>query len=253
VTIARTDTQGDEYIRYGVKRMDALPLVDFVPVPNTVAHFAGGQSTYTFTVSVLDRHMRGPSVSADVYLFGSWPYPMGAQHEATIHILRDDALDPRSATNPLALSPAPINGDPVSGARFFVDPNNLAATAARSLQASNPGWAQALSVIAGQPETRRFGGWDGDHPGADVQYYLGQAQIAAPGAIPLIATYRLVGGHCGNHADGPTDQAAHKRWIDDFAYWIGNFRAVLFLEMDSLITTGCLSPQGLQTRFQELR
>ncbi len=252
VTISRTDTRGDQYIRYGVKRMDALPQVDFVPVPNTVAHLVDGQATYSFTVSLLDRHMLGPSVAADVYLFGSWPAPLGVHHEATIHILRDDPLDTRSATNPLGVSPAPVNGDPLSGVRFFVDSNNLAATAARTLQHSNPGWARALSVIAAQPETRRFGGWDGNQPGADVQYYLSQAQLADPGAVPLIATYRLVGGQCGNHADSSADQAAYRSWINNFAWGIGNFRAVLFLEMDSLITTGCLSPQGLQTRFAEL-
>jgi len=253
VTISRSDPRGDEYVRYGVRRMDALPGVDFVAVPNTVAHFADGQSTFSFTVQLLDRHIHGSPVSASVYLFGSWPYAMGAQQESPIHILRDDPLHPRSATNPLALSPAPTNGDPLSGARFFVDQGNLAAVASRSLQRTNPGWAQALSVIAAQPETRRFGSWDGNHAGGDVQYYLSQSQLADPGAIPLIAAYRLVGGQCGKHADSPAQQASYRRWIDNFAWGIGNFRAVLFLEMDSLITAGCLSPQGLQIRFGELR
>jgi hypothetical protein len=95
VTISRSDPRGDEYVRYGVRRLDALPGVDFVAVPNTVAHFADGQSTFSFTVQLLDRHIQGSPVSASVYLFGSWPYAMGAQQEsprstssATIHSIR---------------------------------------------------------------------------------------------------------------------------------------------------------------------
>jgi endoglucanase len=69
----------------------------------------------------------------------------------------------------------------------------------------------------------------------------------------MIATYRLVDGHCGNWADPPADQASYHRFISGFADGIGNHRAVLFLEIDALITAGCLSPYGVAVRMGELR
>jgi endoglucanase len=40
--------------------------------------------------------------------------------------------------------------------------------------------------------------------------------------------------------------------LERFAQGIGDYRAVLYLEMDSLITVGCLSPQGVAVRMHEL-
>jgi endoglucanase len=68
----------------------------------------------------------------------------------------------------------------------------------------------------------------------------------------MIATYRLVDGHCGHWADTPADQLAYDNFIEGFAQGIGSYRAVLFLEMDSLITSPCLSAHGLAVRMQEL-
>jgi endoglucanase len=69
----------------------------------------------------------------------------------------------------------------------------------------------------------------------------------------MIATYRLVDGHCGNWADPPADQTSYHNFISDFARGIGHYRAVLFLEMDSLITVDCLTPYGVAVRMHELR
>jgi endoglucanase len=74
-----------------------------------------------------------------------------------------------------------------------------------------------------------------------------------PGTVPMLATYRLVNGHCGGHSDPPSEQAAYHRWITRFAQGIGAYRAIVLLEMDSLITVGCLSNHGVQVRVQELR
>jgi endoglucanase len=87
-----------------------------------------------------------------------------------------------------------------------------------------------------------------------VNDYLRTAYVSDPGAVPLLATYRLVARQCqqGGIADSPSAVAAYEQFIDGLASGIGNFRAVLFLEIDSLITSPCLKPQGLSVRLSEL-
>jgi endoglucanase len=69
----------------------------------------------------------------------------------------------------------------------------------------------------------------------------------------LLATYRIVDGHCGRWTPTPTDEASYRRFITRFAQGIGGARAVLFLEMDSLITIGCLTRNGVEARMRELQ
>ena len=72
--------------------------------------------------------------------------------------------------------------------------------------------------------------------------------------MPVLATYgsstasvrprvRLAGGR----------RRAYHSFIDGFAQGIGAYRAVLFLEMDSLITVGCLTQHGRRSAMQELQ
>ena len=73
--------------------------------------------------------------------------------------------------------------------------------------------------------------------------------------MPLLATYRIVDGHCCGHCvrlAGAT-QAAYHNFIEGFAQGIGSYRAVLFLEMDSIITMPCLSHHGQAVREHELQ
>ena len=69
----------------------------------------------------------------------------------------------------------------------------------------------------------------------------------------MLATYRLVDGHCGHWADPPSTVAAYHNFINGFAAGIGSYRGVLFLEMDSIITMPCLSKHGQAVREAELR
>jgi endoglucanase len=146
--------------------------------------------------------------------------------------------------NPLGLPVAPTAGNPLSGARFFVDHENEASVAARSYP--------QLRVIADQPGTARFGAFSGPDVGRVVHDYLVRASREEPGTVPLLATYRIVDGHCGNWTPTPGDQSSYHAFITRFAQGIGRYRAVLFLEIDSLITAPCLSPQGVAIRMNEL-
>jgi endoglucanase len=175
---------------------------------------------------------------------------------ATVAISREASPPTRDPNNPLELNPAPTNGNPLHGARFYVDRwGSPAGKAEIAAQNSNPGWSTAISVISGEPWTDRFGAWNGPDPRQAVLDYLQTAYLTDPGAVPLMATYRLVGKQCnrGGVADSPSDVAAYKHFIDGLAYGIGNFRAVLFLEMDSLITSPCLNSHALKVRLSELR
>jgi endoglucanase len=150
-----------------------------------------------------------------------------------------------AADNPLGLPVAPTNGDPLSGARFFVDHENEASVAARRYP--------QLRLIADQPGTVRFGAFSGPDVGRAVHDYLVRASREEPGTVPLLATYRIVDGHCGNWTPTPGDQDSYHAFISRFARGVGRHRAVLFLEMDSLITAPCLSRKGVSVRMHELQ
>ncbi len=244
-----------EAVRYGTHRLDGVNGVDFNTVGGVLA-FGPGQTTAAFSIPIIPHNFVGPPVHVAVFLYGSWPDSLGSPNNATLTILHDAPLDARDPLNPLMLNPAPVDGNPLDGARFYVDRwGSPAGKAELALQNTNPRWAGALSVIAQQPWTFRFGAWDGPDPSEHVFGLLQKYFLADPGAVPMLATYRLVDGQCarGGVADTPAQVAAYERWISGLAYGIGNFRAVLFLEMDSIITAPCLHPHALAVRLAELR
>jgi endoglucanase len=145
----------------------------------------------------------------------------------------------------------------LAGARPFLDSHyGLAAVQARRWSHSHPRAAAMLEVIAREPEVHRFGNWTGPNPGLGVSQYLERAAIEEPGTIPEFATYYVVTGRanasCGHYSDPPWRQGAYHKWIQSLAQGVGSYRAIMFLEMDSLITVGCLSRHGLQVRLHEL-
>jgi endoglucanase len=180
---------------------------------------------------------------------------------AVLTIINDDSPNiVKLIGNPLGLLNPPASGtssgprsNPLAGARFYVDHVWGPATiAAKQIADSSPGVAGLLNVITSQPQTQRFGKWDGADPSLDVSRFLERAQSEQPGSVPMISTYRIVDGHCGHYSPSTDSVSSYENWIDGFARGIGDYRAVVFLEMDSLITSGCLSHQGLATRMAEL-
>ena len=257
ISIRRTDPIGDEWVRYGVRNKSAEDGVDFDAVPNSLAHFAPGQRTYSFRLHVYDRGMNAPPVQVMSYLFGSWPQRLGSPNSSPVTIARDDPLEVRDPANPLALPLAPADRNPVAGADFYVaGADSPAGHAEQQYANSNPAWARALSVIANAPGTRRFWFWNTPaNPSGVVAHYLENAELAQPGTVVQLSTYSLPHGHCTGHWSDPQSLVArYRNWIDGLARGIGNFHVVLFFEIDSLITRGCLSAQGLHMRLvDELR
>jgi endoglucanase len=161
--------------------------------------------------------------------------------------------------NPLALSVTPPATDPLTGAHAFADrKDGLAAVAARQLRRTHPRQARKLGVIAREPDTERWGNWTPvSQVGPEVSAYLGRAAAESPHSVPELSTYWIVDAplthpDCGHYSDTPARESAYDQWVTNFANGIGDHRAIVFLEVDSLITVNCLSHHGVQVRMQEL-
>ncbi len=253
ITIRRSDTGQDAQIRYialsighpcGDAQCTALPEFDYTSVKGML-DFPAGVASETFDVPIVDHGWSGLNKTIQVSLFGPSPIGMASPSTATLTIINDDPVVPRDPANPLALTAAPPAGDPLAGGAFYVDRSSPVSILAHRFH--------ALGLIAREPGTARFGRFSGNDVGVFVNHYLTTANALEPGTVPMLATYRVVAGHCGHWADPTGDQASYHDFIQRFAQGVGSYRAVLFLEMDSLITTGCLSPQGVAIRMAELR
>jgi endoglucanase len=253
ITIQRTgDLSGEEHVGYGVKRQDAQPGIDFDLVNNHYITFAPGQSTYTFNVRIIDQGMNATPVKALAYLYGSWPDSLGPNNNSIITILHDDPIEARDPANPLGVA-SPSAGDPLAGARFYVDPASGAAKAQAQYRHSNPAMAALLGDIAAEPGAHRFYMWNmGANVSGQVSHYLEGTQVQQPGTTVMLSTYTLVHDHCGYTAT-PAMAARYEDFIHQVAEGIGNYHVVFFLEFDSLITAPCLSHQQLAIREAELR
>jgi endoglucanase len=258
ITVERTDTSEAAQIRYitlgdgvpcGPAECTAVDAIDFSSAKGEL-DFPAGVVSETFTVPIVDHGVDSVPKTIQVSLFGPSPIGMGSPSKAVLTILDNDVIAPRDPANPLALATVPSTGDPLAGASFFVDPQSEAAHAAQQ----NP----ALDVIARQPGTARFGKFSfGSNGVPDIQTavsrYLSRAAVQQPGSVPLLATYRILHGLCGHASDSPSDTASYHNFIEGFAQGIGSSRAVLFLEMDSIITMPCLSRHGQTVREHELQ
>jgi endoglucanase len=220
---------------------DAPP--DFGGTSGSLA-FAPGQTSATFTVPIVDHHQDTVDKTLQLAIFNAWNQGIANPSKAVLTIVNDDPVPARDPNNPLELPVAPGAGNPLAGARFFVDPDSEAAVAARRYP--------AIGVIASQPGTARFGAFSGPDVDLWISRYLERAAVQQPGTVPLLATYRLVDGHCGNYTPSASEVAGYHDFIDKVAAGIGSYPSVMFLEMDSLITTPCLSATGLSVRLAEL-
>jgi len=258
ITIERGNTGPAAQIRYitlgdgvkcGTTECTAVDPDDFHSVKGEL-DFPAGVASESFTVPIVDHGVQDVSKTIEVSLFGPSPIGMASPHKAVLTILDNDPVTPRDPQNPLALPTAPGAANPLIGATFFVDPESEVANAARRYP--------ALTTISAQPGTARFGSFSFGHNGVPniataVSRYLTRASVQQPGTVPLLATYRVVHGLCGHASDSRADVGSYKGFIDGFSKGIGSYRAVLFLEMDSIITMPCLSRHGQAVREQELQ
>jgi endoglucanase len=258
VTIARTDTTREAQIRYTTLPGTAVREQDYTQVKSMI-DFMPGQSSATFSIPIVNHNTIEVPKTIRIALFGAHSLGMGAPSTAVLTIVSGAiAATARDPLNPLGLAASPPLGDPLTGAQPFIDHQaGLAAVQERAWRHSHPAAAAALGVIAAQPEVHRFGNWTGPNPGIQVSQYLERTQFEEPGTVPEFATYYVVDSKrsqpaCGHYSDPAWRVHAYHNWIESLAQGVGNYRAVVFLEMDSLITVGCLSHHGLEVRLGEL-
>ncbi|HEY5189660.1 MAG TPA: glycoside hydrolase family 6 protein, partial [Solirubrobacteraceae bacterium] len=258
ITIERTDTSREAQIRYTTLPGSAVRDQDYTAVKSMI-DFMPGQASATFSIPIVDHGMVELPKTIRIALFGAHSLGIGAPSSATLTIVAGAvSVLARDPSNPLVLTATPPPTDPLTGATPFVDwTAGLAAAQARRWRYSNPRAAAMLNVIASQPEVHRWGNWSGPNPGIQVSQFMVRTQQEEPGTIPEFATYWIVDSkrihtHCHHYADPPWRQRAYHRWVESLAGGIGNYRAIMFEEMDSLITVGCLSHQGLIVREHEL-
>jgi endoglucanase len=253
IAIERANTSQEAQIRYITLPGTAVRGDDFTAVKGMI-DFLPRQASATFSVPIVDHGVPGLPRTIKVALFGPSPIGLAAPSSALLTIINDDPTTIfKNPLNPLGLVSAPPPSDPLTGAQPFVDLRfGLAAVQARRWRRSHPQAADQLEVIADQPEVHRFGNWTGPKPGVQVAQYLERAAIQAPGTVPEISTYYLPYHHCGHWTDPRWRQGAYHKWVQSLASGIGDYRTVVFLEMDSLITVGCLSREGVAVRMHEL-
>jgi endoglucanase len=68
----------------------------------------------------------------------------------------------------------------------------------------------------------------------------------------MLSTYKLVDHHCHNWTPTAANVADYHQFITLLARGLGSHPALMFLESDSLITTGCLTARGVNVRLAEL-
>jgi endoglucanase len=153
---------------------------------------------------------------------------------------------PPPTPDPTPAPGIPVNGNPIAGARFWIDPNSSAKQTADSWRASRPADAAQMDKIANGSQAQWFGGWSGDIFTAVSN--SSNTTIAA-GAMPVLVAYNIPQRDCGGlSAGGGASADAYKTWIAAFAKALAGKKAVVIVEPDALTQMDCLSAADQATR-----
>lgn len=136
---------------------------------------------------------------------------------------------------PITEAPKPpkATGNPLAGAKFWIDPESLAMLRSKALKAEKPEIAKQIEEkIANQPQALWLGEWN-RNVYRKVRYVVDLA--AAENAMPMFVAYNVPGRDCGQHSAGGLKTGdMYKRWIRKIAAGIGDRGAVVVLEPDAL-------------------
>ncbi|MGE5297561.1 MAG: glycoside hydrolase family 6 protein [Acidobacteriaceae bacterium] len=147
--------------------------------------------------------------------------------------------------------PAANSSNPLSGVKFYVNPDSDAKHWADSHRSWDSYNASLMDKIANQPEAMWLGNWNANIS-ADVSNYANKTSAA--GAVPVFVVYNIPQRDCGGYsAGGVGSPDAYRTWTNAIASAIGNRKAVIVLEPDALALTDCLSQTDKQTRFQLIK
>jgi endoglucanase len=144
------------------------------------------------------------------------------------------------------------SGNPIAGARFWVDPSSDARHTADAWRASRPADAAQLDKVASQSQARWFGDWNSTSEIASEVDRAATMMIAS-GAMPVFVVYNIPQRDCGSYSANSMSPAAYREWIAALASGLRGRRAVVILEPDGLAETGCLTASAFATRLELLR
>jgi endoglucanase len=183
------------------------------------------------------------------------PAPAAAQQQ--VKVLRDCG-----ATSARAIPVAEPRGvaagspNPLAGHSFFVDPTEQSYQDMLSFRRRGKNAeAELMGRIALQPKFRWFGRWTRPNMQRKVREYLNCVQVLQPGSVPLMVVMRHQGQACHSRytGGGAAEDAATKRWYEEFAEAIGDARVVIGYEPDSIGTIDCLASNRRRARVEVLR
>jgi endoglucanase len=140
-----------------------------------------------------------------------------------------------------------VAGNPLSGLKFFVNPNSNAKRTADEWRNSRSGDAYQMDKIASSPEAIWLGGWNSNVQ-QDVANKISAAK--AQGAAPVFIAYNIPMRDCGSYsAGGVANGDAYRSWIRQIASGINGNKAIVVLEPDGLTSTDCLNDAQRKDRF----
>ncbi|HET9125374.1 MAG TPA: glycoside hydrolase family 6 protein, partial [Solirubrobacteraceae bacterium] len=117
---------------------------------------------------------------------------------------------------------------------------------------SKPAWSRAFNVLADTPGSGSMRFWMWNQPtasiAATVEKWMADAQRSQPGTTVQLTMYNLV----HSRVLPSRIKSRYEAWITQFAEGLGNFRAVIYLEEDALITMPRISPAQRRVREAEL-
>jgi endoglucanase len=148
----------------------------------------------------------------------------------------------------------PRSPNPLDGLKFFVDQDSPSMQQWRAY--SNSGQtakADLIWKIAREPKNVWLGRFTAPNFHVKVRRIFDAA--ATQGAIPLLTVLRAQSTGCSPTYDGggPAEDARTRAWYDDLARAIGDDRAVIAFEPDSLGTIDCHARSRQDDRIKLLR
>lgn len=150
------------------------------------------------------------------------------------------------------LAPAATPG-PWGGLPLYVDPASDAVREAAARRSWDPRGAALLDKIGGSAGALWLGDWQSRAQVTDSTRRR-VAAAASQGRVPLLVAYALPHRDCGGYsAGGVPDAAAYGAWVRALADGIGQARAVVVLEPDSIAQLDCLTAQRRDERLAALR
>jgi hypothetical protein len=252
LVIDRDDASAPGVVCWGVTNQSDEAGSNFTKINKQQVTFVPGQSSATVGVPINDQGINGPAKYARAYLYGCGDNGVATTHNQTLTLLQNDVLATRDPSNVLGYAP-PTNGDPLQNVDWYVFGDQLAPGKAATRYAnSNPAWAKAFQVLADTPGSGSYRFWMWNQLTASiattVEKWFADAEQAQPDTTVQLTMYNLVHSNIAPSAI----QSQYEAWISQFAQGLGNYRAVIYLEEDALITMPHVIPSQRAVREAEI-